>query len=261
MKLLVIGDTIIDHDVFGDVVGTSLETPTIKVKFKAERYYLGGAASVVRHLVNLGADVTFITANATKHQQLFSSLGAMLVNLDDQFACIKSRFWVQKSDEKYKYLQMNNENELNQQAVGEYYTSVLKRMVEKENFDKIIVTDYRLGIVTDELADILKTLNTFTIGACQQSDRSNGLNRLIGFDLLVCNETEAKCLLVSEQRLCVTKGNAVCWVDGQDYATRSISVKDTIGAGDAFLAAFAFSGDPNFSNEFAREFLIRKNDE
>ena len=42
-------------------MGTSLETPTLKVKQESAEVEFGGASNVVKHLLELGARVTYIT--------------------------------------------------------------------------------------------------------------------------------------------------------------------------------------------------------
>ena len=62
MRVLVIGDTIVDVNVFAEAVGLALESPTLKGEFTDQRESLGGAANLARELTTLGARVTMITA-------------------------------------------------------------------------------------------------------------------------------------------------------------------------------------------------------
>ena len=60
-RILLVGDTIIDKNTYGTLLGTSAETPTIVAERKSSNYSLGGAFLVARNLITLGAKVTFIT--------------------------------------------------------------------------------------------------------------------------------------------------------------------------------------------------------
>ena len=60
-RVLLIGDTIVDLYTYGSAMGLSAETPTIVSRFKEVRRTLGGAAFVCRNLLELGAQVDFIT--------------------------------------------------------------------------------------------------------------------------------------------------------------------------------------------------------
>ena len=50
LKYLVVGDTILDEDIYLKAVGLSLESPTIKTTYDSKRINYGGAANVARFL-------------------------------------------------------------------------------------------------------------------------------------------------------------------------------------------------------------------
>ena len=56
LKFLIVGDTIIDEDIFLIASGISLETPTMKTVYDTNRVKYGGAANVARRLADLLAD-------------------------------------------------------------------------------------------------------------------------------------------------------------------------------------------------------------
>src|SRR5487761_2582816 len=60
-KILVIGDVIIDRYTYTSPLKLSAETPTIVGSFERMETFVGGAGLVARHLVNLGAEVHFMT--------------------------------------------------------------------------------------------------------------------------------------------------------------------------------------------------------
>ncbi len=64
-KILVYGDAILDHYIYGDVERISPEAPVPIIKHKKEEYKLGGAANVFQNLVSLGC-----------HPELISIIGA-----------------------------------------------------------------------------------------------------------------------------------------------------------------------------------------
>ena len=61
IRVLVIGDTIIDEYVDCDPVGISQEDPTIVVRPNESKFFLGGASIVAAHAKSLGANVEYIT--------------------------------------------------------------------------------------------------------------------------------------------------------------------------------------------------------
>ncbi len=262
MKVLVIGDTIIDSDIYVNVIGTSLETPTLKTQYVHEEVKLGGAAAVAKHLVQLGAEVDMFTACNEQYAALFEIANIGLINVDNKFSCIKSRIWVQKADQKYKYLQINRDVELTKYSSLE--TSKLNdclHIIKEKNYQKILISDYRRGIVTDDAINQVKQSGVMAIGAAQQSDMEPVLNRLLGLDLIVCNQEEAKSISLEGQNVCVTMGEQGCKFGDKFYASEPIKIINSVGAGDAFLSALAFSGDAEFANAYAKNYLLQLNDE
>ena len=61
LKVLVIGDVIVDEYITCDALGMSQEDPTIVVTPVGVELYLGGAGIVAAHASNLGADVSFFS--------------------------------------------------------------------------------------------------------------------------------------------------------------------------------------------------------
>ena len=56
--------------------------------------------------------------------------------------------------------------------------------------------------------------------------------------------------------MCITKGSKGCSLNGTEYPSFELeNVVSTMGAGDAFYAAFLASGDPEFANAEACNFI------
>ena len=67
LKFLIVGDTIIDEDIFLIASGISLETPTLKTTYDTNKVKYGGAANVARQLADYDLDVTFLTSVSKEH--------------------------------------------------------------------------------------------------------------------------------------------------------------------------------------------------
>ena len=59
--LVCVGDVMLDHFVYGDVVRISPEAPIPVLSVDHDQFMLGGAGNVVRNLTSLGAKVVFVT--------------------------------------------------------------------------------------------------------------------------------------------------------------------------------------------------------
>ena len=60
-KILVLGDVMLDHYIYGDVERISPEAPVPIINYKKERDVLGGAGNVVANLSNLNCEVYLAT--------------------------------------------------------------------------------------------------------------------------------------------------------------------------------------------------------
>ncbi|WP_183559872.1 bifunctional heptose 7-phosphate kinase/heptose 1-phosphate adenyltransferase [Mucilaginibacter sp. SP1R1] len=165
VKVLVIGDLMLDHYVWGDVHRISPEAPVPIVQVKKDTYTAGGAANVALNLTNLGVK-TAITGHCIP-----DDAGMRLVNI--------------LSDKRVKYLS----NELLFQAPTIIKTRVIvhsqqicriDRELERECYtidsspdfekmlaealrevDAVILSDYAKGVITQSLVDsVLKIART-----------------------------------------------------------------------------------------------------
>ena len=77
LKVLLVGETIIDQYIFGDVLGKSGKEPHLVLNEKLQETYLGGAAAIANHLITFSKKVNFITL-AGKEKQHFSFIKKLL---------------------------------------------------------------------------------------------------------------------------------------------------------------------------------------
>jgi D-beta-D-heptose 7-phosphate kinase/D-beta-D-heptose 1-phosphate adenosyltransferase len=277
-NILVIGDSILDHKIFCKAIGLSLETPTLKVRLEKEEYSFGGAANVVNNLLLLGAQVTFMTPLAQDshghHYFNWSPLNLTLKPLlFEGKNVVKSRYWISKGDQSYKYLQINQGTKFQDASL---VLNTLKTLLQTNKYDKAILVDYRAGIFEqkEQVAEILNTLHMQhikTYAASQVSDRESQYNLFEGCGLVCLNQEEAMALVpdfeptdkklaqlarVLGARVCVTLGPDGSTLSSPSGATTApghkVETVDTCGAGDSFLAALVASGeDLSFSNKWA----------
>ena len=253
-SIILFGDTIIDIDVEAEATGLSLESPTLKANHVSQNSILGGAANVARHLSELGAEVTFVTDVPENECAHLIAEGINTISLNSGKANIKKRFWISKGDARYKYLQIN-ETGISPAASNE---PKIKKIIADASFDRVAVSDYRCGLVTKTLCSQIIRSGMHSFAASQISDKPANFDWFDGFDIVVCNEKEALHTRRS-MRLCVTLGEGGCRYDGKIFSSEKIEVASAIGAGDAFFAAFIFSEDPVFANDFAKKFLSHQN--
>jgi bifunctional ADP-heptose synthase (sugar kinase/adenylyltransferase) len=251
-RVLVVGDTIVDKDIFLDAVGLSLESPTLKTNFITERKSLGGAANVAKLIGLLGSECTFVTG--LSDPQLLNSLhedfGVNTISSDSGRDNTKTRYWISRGDGTYKYLQVND--------CG--YASPASESFSVDGYDAVLVCDYRCGFVTDGLVDKCKGFIGTKFVSSQMSDRGSNMNRYVGFDCALMNESEDSCCVVSFPKKIVTMGSRgsktiVVDEDPIHHEPVTINTSNTIGAGDAFCAAYVCTENGEFANMFASYYL------
>jgi len=277
-NVLVIGDSILDHKVFCEAIGLSLETPTLKARLGKEEYSFGGASNVVNNLLLLGAHVTFVTPLAddshAHHYFNWSSLNLTLRPLSFEGKnVVKSRYWISKGDRSYKYLQINQGTKFQNASL---VLDTLKTLLLSNKYDKAILVDYRGGLFEqkEQVGEILAALHAWhikTYAASQVSDRESQYNLFEGCGLVCLNREEASAVVADFEptdekltqltrelgaRACVTLGPDGSTLSGPSGTVTApghkVEAIDTCGAGDSFLAALVASGeDLAFSNKWA----------
>ncbi len=158
-NILVIGDIILDHYIWGKVNRISPEAPVPVVEVTRESFLLGGAANVAYNIVSLGGKASIIGINGQDiaGEALINILMQRGVNCDGIFTenrptTVKTRVIAHnqqvvrfdREDKKYvdgKILK----------GILKYINSVIL------NYDAVIVSDYKKGMVSPELVkDIVK---------------------------------------------------------------------------------------------------------
>ena len=262
--ILVLGDSIIDRDIYCESIGLSLETPTLKTKMINETYSFGGAANVVNNLLSLGCKVYFSTAFADDYSSQIAcdwndpNLSLNIFRYNGQ-SVVKNRYWIERNDIIYKYLQVNQGTPITTSA-EEIYTSVVTNIDVWEP-DIVLLIDYRNGLFKNR-EHVKKIINysqergALVVSSSQTSSNGDNYSLFHGSDLICMNHHEATSHMPSFKpdsegmkalsafmgsSVCVTLGSdgSVLYDNGRFYKCRSaqVEVVDTCGAGDAFLAA------------------------
>jgi len=246
-KVLIIGDTIIDKDIELKAIGLSLESPTLKTETHAESINFGGAANVAKYAHQFGLDVTFATTMSKESEyQYLEKYSLKLLNLDSSIENTKSRFYISHGDERYKYLQVNNTNKQDL-SVG--------LNLDLDKFDVIAFSDYRCGLINNEMVfDSIKS-KAKTFGASQISSKESNFEKYSKLDYLVCNKNESKSFK-RRRNVLITQGKDGCKLNSVTYPAISVpEPKNLIGAGDCFYASFLAYQNPIMANKCAAEYI------
>lgn len=166
-NILVIGDLMIDHYLWGSCDRISPEAPVQVVNVKKESSVLGGAGNVINNLVTLGSvvDVISVIGNDSVANELKSLLEKIdvptsnLVVENNRKTSKKSRL-IASQQQVLRY-DMESIDDINENSHKQIIQTLEKNI---DKYSSIILSDYGKGVLTTNLTkDIIKIANKNSI--------------------------------------------------------------------------------------------------
>ncbi|WP_066403356.1 D-glycero-beta-D-manno-heptose-7-phosphate kinase [Aliarcobacter cryaerophilus] len=162
-NILVIGDLMIDHYLWGSCDRISPEAPVQVVNVKKESSVLGGAGNVINNLVTLGSvvDVISVVGNDSVANELKSLLEKIdvptsnLVVENNRKTSKKSRL-IASQQQVLRY-DMESIDDINENSHKQIIQTLEKNI---DKYSSIILSDYGKGVLTTNLTkEIIKIAN------------------------------------------------------------------------------------------------------
>jgi D-beta-D-heptose 7-phosphate kinase/D-beta-D-heptose 1-phosphate adenosyltransferase len=158
VRVVVLGDVMLDEFVWGDVTRISPEAPVPVVDVRRESVHLGGAANVLANLVALGArgSVVGITGDDDAGNRLRTALNesnpeqsASLLIVDKMRpSTVKTRIIA------HSQLVVRADREDRRPVNGEIQSQIISRLNESlKNADALVISDYDKGVVTPHILE------------------------------------------------------------------------------------------------------------
>ncbi len=278
LKVLVIGETIIDQYVFCEALGKSGKEPHLVLKDVSEELYLGGVLSIARNISDFCNKITILSMLGQKKEYEKYIKKNMAKNIQSKFlykskspTIIKKRYIESISNNKVLGIYTVNDDLLNKND-----ETIFKKMILKEikEHDVVIVSDYGHGLITKKLAKLLCKKSKF-LALNAQANASNigyhSIQKYRGVDCVVMNETELRHELrdkneklkilvkkltnmIKIKNLIVTRGSngAILYNSfNKKYITCpafASKVVDKVGAGDSMLSIMSILIKSKFKN-------------
>lgn len=269
IKILVIGDIIIDQYLFCTVQGLSSKDRALSALYEREETYLGGALAVARHLAAFSPQVSFCSIIGSEpwiHSLILDELSSeilMDLHYDDRFQTVIKKRYIERRGIRNDYDKLFAINYINDQAQTAYIdrTVFYEKLVRKTpDFDLVVLSDFGHGLVDTKLMEIVQNKARFLAVNCQTNSTNFGNNLITKYDradtftldarelkLASSGSTEDMDLLLKRlakqlhaQMGWLTLGSrGAIGIDGQRYLripALTLEVQDTVGAGDAFFA-------------------------
>ena len=159
LRVLVIGDVMLDRYVIGEVSRISPEAPVPVLAVTEERSVAGGAANVALNLRSLGAAVEVIGwfGEDERGEELIDLLNQSDVEVDTRF-----RFSSAPTISKSRVTASNHQIcRVDRESSPQHYLPDLKKLGnliadKASSVDAVIVSDYGKGFVSDELLSLVR---------------------------------------------------------------------------------------------------------
>ncbi|MDO8453849.1 MAG: D-glycero-beta-D-manno-heptose-7-phosphate kinase, partial [Sulfurimonas sp.] len=279
-KILVVGDLMIDHYLWGSCERISPEAPVAVVDIAKETTVLGGAGNVINNLVVLGAEVSVSgvigdDANGDELTNMLVKIGVDTKNLITQSG--------RKTSKKSRIIAVSQQIlRYDKESKDDILSSSVVRILETlslniKKYEMVILSDYGKGVLTDALCQgVIKLCHVNGVKVLVDPKGSD-YSKYKGAYLLTPNKKEAmlatKIDIKDEQTLkdALLKLKNECDLgislitlseDGiaiydeklKRFPTVAKEVFDVTGAGDTVIASIAFALCANKSIEETAKF-------
>ena len=266
-NILVVGDLMIDHYLWGSCERISPEAPVQVVDISKETTVLGGAGNVINNLNTLGANVSVASVigddeNGKELLGMLKSIGVDSQNIitqESRKTSKKSRI-IAVSQQILRY-DKESKNSITQKS-SQTIIETLKNSIVSYNM--IILSDYGKGVLTEELCQgLIKLANEKNIKVLVDPKGSD-FSKYKGAYLLTPNKKEAilatgieitdalsleralvklknECNLGVSLITLSEDGIATLDKEVETFPTVAKEVFDVTGAGDTVIASIAFA--------------------
>jgi rfaE bifunctional protein kinase chain/domain len=268
-KVLVVGDIMLDHFIWGKVSRISPEAPVPVVEVQSDNLMLGGCANVLNNIFSLGGTVyvTGVIGPDSMGERLLGELykrridTAGIIVEDDRPTTLKTRI-VAHSQQVVRF-DRESKRPIKSHTV-EKLIEYIKKV--KSKLGAVIISDYNKGVITKPLLDsIREVVSRKGIPVCVDP-KQNDFSLYQGFDIITPNHYEAgraagmeivdghdvmtigrilldrfnfKALLITRGEegmdLFEKDGKTICTT----FSAEAREVFDVTGAGDTVIGVFA----------------------
>ena len=270
LRVLVIGELIIDSYIFGEAIGKSSKDPIIVLNEDRTENFLGGAGSIAKNISAFSKKVTLLTLkknNCSKNnfikKEINNSFKTKFFNKNNYRTIIKKRFVESINKRKLLGLYDLNDDLIdkgNEKKIIDFLNT------NKKNYDLVVVADYGHGFISEKIASTIKKnyknlfinsqINSFNV-------RSQNISKYKKSYYAIINESELRLDLRNNfeslnylaksffkkyfiKKLVVTSGSngATIFFDNINLKpihcpAFGLNIVDKTGSGDSFLALFS----------------------
>lgn len=201
IRVLVVGDLIVDEYIECVPLGMSQEDPTIVVNPVDHRMYLGGAGIVAAHGAGLGAAVSFITVAGDDNAGTFAMEELRASSVKAYLEPDLSRPTTLKKRYRANGKTLLRVSELSQVSISPEIQNIIYDRVASiiDDIDVLIFSDFNYGCLPQRLVDSIISLvssrGIIMVADSQASSQISDITRFTKMDLITPTEREARLAL------------------------------------------------------------------
>lgn len=201
LRVLVVGDLIVDEYITCDPLGMSQEDPTIVVTPVETQTFVGGAGIVAAHAAGLGADVSFVSVVGNDPTAEFARAQLAAVNVRCAFFPDRTRSTTRKQRFRAAGKTLLRVNHLRQHAVDHDIADAITAAVleQLDQVDLLLFADFNYGCLPQPVVETITAAaiaHGIPIAAdSQASSQLSDISRFKHATLITPTEREARLAL------------------------------------------------------------------
>jgi bifunctional ADP-heptose synthase (sugar kinase/adenylyltransferase) len=182
LKVLVIGDTILDEYQYCEAIGKSSKDPVLALKYQSHDLFAGGVLAVANHVANFAGSVQLATVIGEKdsyedfiRSQLNPNIETQFIVQDNAPTLIKRRFI-----EGYSLNKLFEVYVMDSSGLSYSKNNQLCRWVQEhaQAYDLVIAADFGHGAINEELVETLTAYSPFLAINTQANAGNRGFHTI-----------------------------------------------------------------------------------
>jgi rfaE bifunctional protein kinase chain/domain len=271
LKVIVVGDLIVDEYITCEPLGMSQEDPTLVVTPLDSTKFIGGASIVAAHASGLGAKVVYIGVSGDDANHSFATKSLKGYKVNSSLLVDASRPTTLKKRYRAKGKTLLRVSHLHQHDISiDLQEKILEIIrVHASEADLLVFSDFNYGCLPQslvvEIEKICKNFGVRMAADSQSSSQSGDILKYSGMMLITPTEREARLAIrgndgllilaanlaresgaenvlitLAEEGVLIYSPNLKQWSTDQ-VKSLNLNPKDVAGAGDSMLIATALS--------------------
>ena len=199
IKVLVIGEVILDEYIFCEALGKSGKEPVLVLKDIKTEKYLGGAGAITRHLSSFCKKITLLSMLGEKNEYLKEIKKALPKNIDFKFINKKNSPTIVKKRylDSLSFNKIIGVDSLNDDFLVKKDEKLFHKFLETNipKHDLVVISDYGHGLISEKSAKLICKLSKFLALNAQVNAANIGYHSMSKYknvDCLIVNEKELR---------------------------------------------------------------------